>query len=244
MPQCSSRRGCSTSLAPSAHTFLRLPRVPSYPKQIARPDHRAAQQVTACRYVLYNTIFSVAGCGTNAQARVLCGKHGANGICLVLGCDTTIQARDLCGKHGSNGICSVLGCGTSAVARGLCVRHGANGICSVAGCGNNIQARGLCGTWSLCKARSQEAQSQKAQCQQAQCQQVWCHGHLFCAKLLHCWWSMWLAQAPRRPGCLFRRSNNRLRMSPTQDEVSRCYFSSSGIGLFSLGVSSVVAHCK
>ena len=46
--------------------------------------------------------------------------------CLVEGCGTLAQSRGLCKKHGGQNRkpCLVEGCGTLANSRGLCFKHG------------------------------------------------------------------------------------------------------------------------
>lgn len=87
---------------------------------------------------------SAKGCTTNAHARGLCVKHGANGHCSVQGCSTNAHTRGLCRKHGAGGSCSVQGCSSNVRARGLCSKHGANGNCSVKGCRTASRQGGLC----------------------------------------------------------------------------------------------------
>eukprot|EP00729_Bicosta_minor_P003065 gene3065-biopygen25866 len=85
---------------------------------------------------------SVDGCTTNAKARGVCKKHGANGTY----CPNKVVARRVCAKHGANGFCSFGNCKTAARNKGRCSRHGGGStkVCKVKDCDTLAKARGLC----------------------------------------------------------------------------------------------------
>ena len=83
------------------------------------------------------------GCTTLAQARSLCGKHGAYGKCQFAGCTTGLRTitDSRCGTHGGSKkkSCSVAGCTTPSARKGLCAKHGGGmGLCFISGCPNKM----------------------------------------------------------------------------------------------------------
>eukprot|EP00729_Bicosta_minor_P007812 gene7812-biopygen12034 len=99
---------------------------------------------------------SLEGCTTKAQARGLCGKHGAHGKCVQMGCVTNALKRGgYCGKHSKKVACAHPNCSTPLIiGKGVCTKHGAHGICTAWGCKTNAAPgkKGHCLTHSKDKA--------------------------------------------------------------------------------------------